>query len=132
MWYFSGRSGTMKRLNMLCLFWGMLVIALGLLPAYAQVDYSTATLKGVIYDPQGAVITKASVTVTNANTGFTKTVKSNPDGSYVIPVLQPGVYQITFEAPGFQKQVVKTFTLEVGAVSIFDAHMKVGTASETV
>jgi hypothetical protein len=110
----------------------MLVIALGLLPAFAQVDYSTATLKGVVYDPQGAVITKASISVTNANTGFTKTVKSNPDGSYVIPVLQPGVYQITFEAPGFQKQVVKTFTLEVGAVSIFDAHMKVGTASETV
>src|SRR5215469_6364798 len=123
---------TMKRLSKLCLLTGMLVIGSGLLPVHAQVDYSTATLKGVVYDPQGAVITRASITVTNASTGFTKTVKSNPDGSYVIPVLQPGVYQIIFESQGFQKEVVRTFTLEVGTVSTFDAHMKVGTASETV
>jgi hypothetical protein len=110
----------------------MLVIGLGLLPAHAQVDYSTATLKGVVYDPQGAVITRASITVTNASTGLTKTVKSNSDGSYTIPVLQPGVYQIAFEAPGFEKEVVKSFTLEVGATSIQDAHLKVGTTTDVV
>jgi hypothetical protein len=59
-------------------------------------------------------------------------VKSNSDGSYVIPVLQPGVYQITVEAQGFQKEVVKTFTLEVGNVSVYDAHLKVGAPTEIV
>src|SRR5215469_3455445 len=123
---------TMKRLSKLCLLTGMLVIGSGLLPVHAQVDYSTATLKGVVYDPQGAVITRASITVTNATTGFTKTVKSNSDGSYTIPVLQPGVYQIAFEASGFEKEVVKSFTLEVGTTSIQDAHLKVGTATDVV
>src|SRR5215469_13602121 len=123
---------TMKRLSKLCLLTGMLVIGSGLLPVHAQVDYSTATLKGVVYDPQGAVITRASITVTNASTGLTKTVKSNSDGSYTIPVLQPGVYQIAFEAPGFEKEVVKSFTLEVGTTSIQDAHLKVGTATDVV
>ena len=122
----------MKRLTSLWFLSGLLVTTLGFLPVRAQVDYSTATLRGVVYDPQGAVIGRASVTVTNSTTGFTKTVKSNPDGSYVIPVLQPGVYQITVEAQGFQKEVVKTFTLEVGNVSVYDAHLKVGVPTEIV
>lgn len=122
----------MKRLTSLWFLSGLLVTVLGFLPVRAQVDYSTATLRGVVYDPQGAVVGKASVTVTNSTTGFTKTVKSNSDGSYVIPVLQPGAYQITVEAQGFQKEIVKTFTLEVGNVSVYDAHLKVGTPTEIV
>src|SRR5215472_1269900 len=129
---YSTGGATMKRLTSLWFLSGLLVTTLGFLPVRAQVDYSTATLRGVVYDPQGAVIGRASVTVTNSTTGFTKTVKSNPDGSYVIPVLQPGVYQITVEAQGFQKEVVKTFTLEVGNVSVYDAHLKVGVPTEIV
>jgi Carboxypeptidase regulatory-like domain len=121
----------MKALSRFSFLSGLVVLS-WLLTANAQVDYSTATLRGIVYDPQGAVITRASVTVTNASTGFTKTVKTNPDGSYVIPVLQPGVYQITVEAQGFEKENVKTFTLTVGTASVFDAHMKVGAATETV
>jgi hypothetical protein len=122
----------MKTLTGFCFFLAVLVALLGVQSAQAQVDYSTATLKGVVYDPQGAVIVKANVTVTNPSTGFTKTVKCNADGSYVIPVLQPGVYEIAVEAPGFEKQVVKTFTLSVGTVSVYDAHLKIGTPTETV
>ncbi|HEY6308922.1 MAG TPA: TonB-dependent receptor [Candidatus Angelobacter sp.] len=122
----------MKGLTRFCFLSGLLVAGLGFLSAYAQVDYSTATLRGSVYDPQGAVIGRASVTATNPSTGFTKTVKSNSDGSYVIPVLQPGVYEITVEAQGFQKEVAKTFTLTVGTTSIYDAHLKVGSTSEIV
>src|SRR5260370_33433535 len=102
-------EGTMKGLAKFCFFSGLLVASLGFQHAQAQVDYSTATLKGVVYDPLGAGITKASVTVTNASTGFTKTVQCNAYGSDVIPGLQPGVYQIGVEAPGFQKELFKTF-----------------------
>lgn len=112
------------------LFW---LLAIGfILPASAQVDYSTATLKGSVYDQQGAVIAKANVTVTNPTTGFTKTVKVNSDGSYTIPVLQPGNYQILVDAPGFEKELAKSFTLEVGTISTFDAHLKVGAAAEII
>ncbi|HEY6968424.1 MAG TPA: TonB-dependent receptor, partial [Candidatus Angelobacter sp.] len=122
----------MKTLGRFCLLSGLVLVAFGVLSAWAQVDYSTATLKGTVYDPQGAVIPKATVTVTNPANGFTKTVPVRADGSYVIPVLQPGNYQITVEAAGFEKAVVKTFTLTVGTSSVFDAHLKVGAASEIV
>jgi Carboxypeptidase regulatory-like domain len=122
----------MNGLSRFCFLSLLFVATVGLVTAYAQVDYSTATLKGIVYDPQGAVIAGASVTAANPSTGFTKTVKANSDGSYVIPVLQPGVYQITVEAQGFQKEVVKTFTLPVGTVSVYDAHLRVGSTSETI
>lgn len=120
----------MKRQNVcsLCL----LVVFSALQLAHAQVDYSTSTLKGVVYDPQGAVIASASVTVTNASTGATRIVKVKDDGSYSIPVLPPGDYRIVVEATGFEKQVVEKFTLQVGTISIYDAHLTVGAASETV
>jgi hypothetical protein len=124
----------MKALTRFCFLSGLLVLvaSLGFQSVQAQVDYSTATLKGVVYDPQGAVIVKATVTVTNPSTGFTKTVQCHADGSYVIPVLQPGAYQISVEAPGFEKEVVQTFSLAVGTVSVFDAHLKVGASTEVV
>src|SRR5215467_3930246 len=109
----------MKGLIRFCLLSGLFVATLAL-PACAQVDYSTATLRGTVSDPQGAVITKATVTVTNPSTGFTKTVSVRSDGSYVIPVLQPGNYQITVQAAGFEKVVVQTFSLTVGNTSVFD------------
>jgi hypothetical protein len=120
----------MKGLSRFCLLSGLLLATF--LTVYGQADYSTATLKGIVYDPQGAVITKANVTVTNSATGVAKTVTTNADGSYVIPVLQPGVYRISVEAQGFQKEVAKTFTLEVGTVSVYDAHLKVGGSDQVV
>src|SRR6266481_4888018 len=122
----------MKMRNRFCFLSVLLAVLIGCLAASAQVDYSTATLKGTVWDQQGAVITGANVTVTNPRTGFTKTVHVNSDGSYIIPVLQPGNYQITVEAPSFDKLVAKSFTLAVGAISVFDAHLKAGSAAVTV
>ena len=67
----------MKGLNRFCFLLGLIVI-LGILPAYAQVDYSTGTLRGTVTDPQGAVVPGAIVTVTNPSTGITKTAKPAP------------------------------------------------------
>jgi Carboxypeptidase regulatory-like domain len=122
----------MKGLNKFCFLSVLLVVLLGFLSAYAQVDYSTATLRGTVMDPQGAVVSGATVTVTNPGTGSTKTVKTLGDGSYRIPALPPGSYQITVEAPGFAKEVTKGVDVTVGSSVNYDFHLKVGTASETV
>jgi len=105
---------------------------MGFLAASAQVDYSTATLKGTVMDPQGGVISGATVTVTNTSQGLVKTVTTGGDGSYQVPALPPGTYQITIDAPGFAKEVTKGVVLTVGQSQSYDAHLKVGTASETV
>jgi hypothetical protein len=118
-----------KKLSILCL---ALVVLLAAVPAFAQVDYSTATLKGTVTDPTGAVISGATVTVANPATGITKTTKTNSDGSYQIPALPPGSYQVTIEASGFSRELVKNLELSVGQSAAFDVHLKVGTFSDII
>lgn len=111
---------------------GFLLLFLVTVAAYAQVDYSTATLKGTVVDPQGAVVSGATVTVTNNATGIKRTTRSGSDGSYQLAALPPGTYQITFEAQGFNKTAVRNVELTVGQSAVYDAHLKVGTLNETV
>jgi Carboxypeptidase regulatory-like domain/TonB-dependent Receptor Plug Domain len=121
-----------KRLNQFCFLCGLFAVLLAGLPAFAQVDYSTATLKGTVLDPNGAVIAGATVTATNPNTGITKSTKTGGDGSYRIGALPPGTYDITVAAPGFAKEVSKGVELTVGQNQVYEPHMKIGAASEVV
>ena len=121
----------MKRLSKFCFLTGLLVVAFGFL-AYAQVDYSTATLRGTVMDQQGAAISGATVTVTNTATGLSKTTKSTGDGAYRIAALPPGTYQVTFDAQGFNKEVAKGVELTVGQIQAYDVKLKVGSVSETI
>ena len=122
----------MKRLNRFCFLSGLLAMLIAFLSASAQVDYSTATLKGTVLDPQGAVIAGATVTAVNTGTGVSREVKAASDGRYQIPALPPGTYQVTFTAQGFAKEIAKSIELTVGQSLVYDIHMKVGPATETV
>ncbi|MBZ5523365.1 MAG: carboxypeptidase regulatory-like domain-containing protein [Acidobacteriia bacterium] len=100
--------------------------------AVGQVDYSTATLRGTVTDPNGAVVAGATVTATNTSTGIVKVARTTADGGYRFAALPPGTYQITTEAKGFSKESFKGLELTVGQSATYDVHLKVGSASETV
>lgn len=102
------------------------------LAVFGQVDYSTAALRGTVTDPNNAVIASATVTATNTDTGISRVVKTNADGSYRFNALPPGTYQISTLATGFSKEVTKGIQLTVGQSATYDVHLKVGIASETV
>src|SRR5689334_21266917 len=87
---------------------------IGSVPAYGQVDYATATLKGVVMDPQGAVVAGSNVSATNSRTGLSKSAQTESQGRYQIPALPPGAYEISFSIQGFSKEVVKNVVLTVG------------------
>jgi carboxypeptidase family protein len=110
----------------------LLILWMGSLPGSAQVGYATATLHGTVYDPSGSVVPSATVTVTDPSTGMVKTVKTGTDGTYEIPALKPGTYQVQVEAPGFGKILNKNMVLMVGQSVPFDAHLKLGEASEVI
>src|SRR5215471_1477239 len=65
---------------------------------------ATGEITGTISDPSKGVIAQATVTATNEATGISRTVKTNADGDYVIPLLPPGNYTVTVEAAGFKTQ----------------------------
>ena len=82
----------------------LFLIVLSLLfasPALAQTH--RASLRGTVYDPNGAVIQGATLTLTNVATNESRTTTSNDEGEYTIASLAPGLYQFDVEKSPFVK-----------------------------
>ncbi len=116
----------MQRVSRTALF--LLVIFLA---SFAFSQSSTGTIQGSVADAQGAVIPNASVTITNQATNRAVTLKSNSEGLYSLPALDPGSYKVAVEQSGFQK-TVKEVTLQTAQVINVDFALQPGKASEVV
>ncbi len=68
--------------------------------SYAHAIDVTARIKGTVTDPTGAVVAKATVTVTNSQTGVVSTTTSSASGDYIFPALPIGTYSINVTASG--------------------------------
>lgn len=81
------------------------LLALGLLystTAWAQLP--TAAIRGVATDAQGGVLPGATVTITQKETGLTRTTTTNDVGIYRIAGLPSGTYEVIGELQGFQRR----------------------------
>src|SRR5437016_14569193 len=72
---------------------------------FAQSSTGTATMIGAVTDTTGSVVPGAKVTVTNKDAGFVFTSVSTPEGTWYIPNLNPGNYQLKIEAQGFKTYI---------------------------
>jgi len=97
--------------------------ALLVLPLRAQVV--TVSVQGRVYDPTGAAIPGANVTVVNSETGFSRSMTATAGGDYQFSALPVGDYTITAAKPGFQKSA-KKIGLEVGAAGNVDFSLAPG------
>ncbi|MBX7174612.1 MAG: TonB-dependent receptor [Pyrinomonadaceae bacterium] len=86
----------------------------------------TATLTGVVTDPNGAVISGANVTATNKATNLSRTTSTNGEGVYVFTNLPLGFYEISAEANGFKKSSFENIELNVGQTKNLDISLKIG------
>jgi hypothetical protein len=102
-------------------------IILGTL-AFAQ----EATIVGTVTDPSGAAVPNASITLTNAETGASRTLNSSSDGQFVAPDLHIGHYTARATASGFKVAEQKSITLTVGDRLRVDFKLQVGSAQEQV
>ena len=53
------------------------------------------TILGTVTDPTGAVVAGAQVKVHSASTGLDRTTVTSADGSYTVPELPIGAYDVT-------------------------------------
>jgi len=93
---------------------------------------STASMFGNITDSTGAAVPKASVTLTQTDTGTTRTVITEADGSYRADFLPVGPYKVTVVATGFKKLDREGLTLTVTEDAHVDLALQPGGATETV
>ena len=97
-------------------------------PAFAQ----GGAVLGVVSDTSGAVIPGASVTISNTATGVTTTTKTDIQGLYVFPYVQPGVYDVSASAAGFEAVKQSGVTVHVTERVQVTFDLKVGTTKQTV
>jgi hypothetical protein len=90
------------------------------------------TISGSISDKSGAVVAKATVSMTNLATGVSTAVTTNAQGLYSLPNLLPGNYQQTVSAAGFEKAIRNGIVLTVGSQMVSNIEMKVGAVNESV
>jgi hypothetical protein len=93
---------------------------------------ATSGLQGTIADKTQAVIAKADVTITNKETGATRTAKTNDAGEYRFEVLSAGIYDIKVTATGFASAEAKNVEVLVGRTATQNFSLKPGTVTETV
>jgi hypothetical protein len=93
---------------------------------------ANAALSGTVTDSSRAIIPGVTVAAENTRTGVVSSTVTNEAGVYSFPSLQPGVYRLTAELPGFRKHVQNDVNLEVGARANINVQLEVGGANETV
>src|ERR1700687_4439679 len=94
----------------------------------AQID--RASISGIVTDSSGAIVTGATVTVTNTETGQAVTVTTGNDGSYTANLLHIGTYSVEATASGFQKTLQSYIQLSVNQVTRVDLALQVRMASQ--
>jgi len=105
------------------------VLLASALPSFAQ---TFGQITGMVADTTGGVLIGASVTVTNTQTGFTRTDQLNSAGVYVFPNLLPGVYNVRVEMDGFRSGARNAIELQVQQTVRIDFSLEVGSVTETV
>jgi TonB family protein len=80
---------------------------------------------GDVTDPQGAVVANATITISNLDTGLTRSVKTDEVGHYVAGGLKVGHYSVKAESPGFRAIEKTGIVLEAGANGRADVALEI-------
>jgi hypothetical protein len=107
-------------------------IALCWLPATTAAQQQLGAIQGTVSDQTRGLVPGVTISVTNLNTGMTRTTVSNDSGIYRVPSLDPGRYKVVAELQGFRTATQTDLTLSVGATLGVNFTLQPGTLEESV
>ncbi len=109
----------------------MFSILLSLTPA-SLAQSTTASVLGVVADPNGATVSDAKVTIRNVQTNGTRSATTDGEGRFFIGELAPGEYEVVAEHQGFSKELRQGIVLTVGREAVVNFSLKVGAVTDQV
>lgn len=95
------------------------------------ISVNGGSIQGTITDQSGAIIPNALVTVTNPETGYSHSLKTDASGLYTVGPLNPGTYVVTITASGFQVLKVTT-VVKTGTATNGSFKLTIGAATQTI
>ena len=94
---------------------------------FAQSQATTGNIEGRVTDQTGAVVPNVTISATNQDTGFGKTVQSDDEGNYKFVLLPPGRYKVeTSAAQGFAASTYENIQVTVGAQNNIEIVLSAG------
>ncbi|HSU61556.1 MAG TPA: TonB-dependent receptor [Bryobacteraceae bacterium] len=121
----SFRKGAFYSLFVACAL--LLGVSIG-----ANAQQVFGSIIGTVTDPSGSAVANAKVTITDITKGASFNVTTNGSGQYTKGQLIPDAYQVTIEAPGFNKVVSNNITVSVDQAAQFNATLQVGNVEQQV
>ena len=103
-----------------------------MLPAVVLGQAQNGELNGRVHDPDGLSLPGVTITLTEADTGYTRTAVSQEDGAYIIPNLRLGTYDISIEMQGFKTINQTGLILSSGAELTVNYDLELATIEEVV
>jgi hypothetical protein len=107
------------------------ILGLGMLKTSLAQD-PRGTLLGRVVDPAGATIPGANVLVMNADTAVAVKSVTNDNGQFSVPFLNPGMYRVTVDKPGFKTYLRDSVQLRVSESVDLPIAMQIGSSSERI
>lgn len=99
---------------------------------YAAAQTTTGSFVGRVSDSGGSVIPGATVKLRNEATGTSATQQCSSTGDYTFSYVQPGVYELSVTASGFQTQVLSHLNLDIQQTLREDFTLQVGQTTTSV
>lgn len=93
---------------------------------------AVGAITGMVTDPSGAVIPGAKVTATRVETGVSQSTLTSGGGTYTIPSLVVGTYNVVAEAQGFKSGAATGITLDVAQQRAVDFKLVLAGVTATV
>ncbi len=106
-----------------------ILFLLGESSAWAQVS---AMLSGRVRDPSGSVVSGATITAKNVETGVRRSTVTNEAGLYQLSALPVGHYDVRVNKSGFAEEIRSGLNLVVGQEATLNLDLRIGTASQQI
>ena len=110
----------------------LMALLLALCPFGLRAQIDTGGVTGTVFDPSGAVVPGARITLTNVATDTRTVTQSTATGTYAFSGVLPGAYGITAAAKGFENYMVRGVEVHVQQVLTEDIHLTAGNVQQQV
>ena len=108
-----------------------LLVAILLCAVSTRAQYR-ASIQGVVTDPAGAVVSGATLTLTNLDTNLQLTATSDENGVYNFNALPSAKFSLAVEMKGFKKKTLANVGIIPEQANALNIQLELGQVTETV